>query len=811
MSFDKNKLVKQNSTGQSLNKSDALNSTNLQTETSINLTTSSSSTLTSIYLPTTSSISNNQQTIIGSGTNQINYFHIPSSRNLNIENKSALESVTNLSSSIKNKPNINNLSKTRKQLFQHNKNFSLPTSSSLTASDPHSLLNRVPNQQQTVNYLQTTTSSAPTSKFTTRNNTLTHPANNNNSLEVPNKNEFRHLDSNLTNPPKFTFKRQLAVDFPVNQLSHSISATSSTTASSNTLAGCDNSHSLEILKLYKTSCSATNLVSALEQTKKDEKNKSDTDVNKLSHKTNELEATDLILNLSSTSFHSIEKNKNLKLKNGKPKKSRKFYMSNNQDDQKLLNNKHRIDSSFYFGLKSFKTHRHQNHHYPSANSPRISHNRSNHRSNHHRNSQSNYARTSKTSKINLPTRFKFGNFFTRTSNQLLASLTGMKRDVKSSMPAIILTPNNSLEKENLSKEKRRSTAQLITSSGSNSEINSCCSLPMDQRQQFIDQQHLHKSSNKQQNVKPQTVSCEAMINLGTGGIITSTTTCSSSSTNTISQPNQYSSLNDYHLRLIANYDQIPNPPPPSATSWYNNNATNTITRPNSYLYRQRTDDGELRKRKQEQWLNTKQASIASQALSACETSTGFLNNLMPSGISSGRTLHKSFDYAYNPLSTMISNQLGSGNQGGYTTKTVYHSTGSVPTTNILSTNANLINNANLKKAGSNGQEIKSRTSLTSEQMKLERNKNRYQILGRNVLRADTNTTNASDSLKGSCSEMSRKTHRNSLYELKETARRKFSLIPKVSSLVFLCCCCFFIAHKLRNTAFLHFLRKFFCV
>ena len=674
--------------------------------------------------------------------------------------------------------NHHNLSR-KKQKFHHNKNLSLPSNAlySTTSNTSLNTLNLVnkssTNQQQ--NYLQVT--STPISTFTTRNNTLTHFGSwNSSTLEIEqqqkpnqiveitsivNKNEF--LDSNALNSPKsnFTFKRQCAIDFPANQLSHSVSATSST-ESAITLAG---GNSLE----FKLSSSATNLPNrqnsftnqlTIIDKIKNEKNKSDSDVNQLEQQASNL---NFLTTLSNAKQQQQNKIKSELIANEKKVNSKKICMSSNQeDDQQLI--KDQINSS-YFGFTS----NHRTHLYKSStlnSDNKLDTSTTSTSSNQQQQQQ-------KRTNVNLSSssRNNFSNFFTRTSNQLLASLTGMKR-IKRSMPAIILTPNNSLEdKTNLAEKKRRSTAQLISSSDSNSDANSCCSLPMDQ----------------QQSARPQTVSCEAVINLSGVGSNNTVTTSSS----TISQPNQYSSLDDYRLRLIANYNEhnIPPAPPPSAASWFNAAATLHSTSNNArpYLqYRQRTDDGELRKRKQEQWLSTKQASIASQALSACEASTGFLSSLLPSGIAHGRTLHKSFDYAYhNPQATKITNQQLGSNQYA---NTVYHSTGSVPTTNIRSVNNNLItiNNQHLKKAGSNEREaIKSRASLTtSEQMRVggDKIKNRYQPnASRNVLRADTNTTTHSDSLKAaeSYSEMSRK-HRNSLYELKETARRKFSLIPKVS-------------------------------
>lgn len=664
--------------------------------------------------------------------------------NRNLSNSSAL--LNNLPPPI----NLNPVDlASKKQNFQLNKNYSLPATCASNSASRPSTSNEIRNRPN--NYLLQVTS-APSSVFTTRNNTLTHSGSWNTPLELVNKNELVEDDntSNI-NSPKFTFKRQCAIDFPANQLSQSVSATSSTaSASATTLAG---ENSLEI----RTSSSATNLPSnnaryyfsnqlTIEQIRNG-KNKSDSDVNQLRQSNVPL--------YSSTSSSSKLANefKTVTQKDRQTSKENSYMSTNREDDQQLLKNQ--INSSPFIGFTNHRTHRqHSNH--PSTNS-KLHKKRDKDRK---RNSSASTNGNQKTN-VNPSSRINFTNFFTRTGNQILASLTGMKR-IKH-MPAIILTPNNSLEEKTNLAEKRRSTAQLI-SSGSNSEVTSTCSLPMDQ-------------PNPPPNniTRPQTASCEAVINLGasatnsgSGNVVT---TCSSS-TNTISQPNQYSSLDDYRLRLIANYEAIPPVPPPSAASWFN---AQTIGRP--YLtYRQRTDDGELRKRKQEQWLSTKQASIASQA------STGFLSSLLPSGISNtyGRTLHKSFDYAYNPMSTMISNQqLGSGSYA----RTVYHSTGSVPTTNLPSASNNLItiDSQHLKKAVSNGQEIKSRTSLTSEQMKLEKNRARYQNFSKNVLRADTNTTTHSDSLKGaeSCSEMSRK-HRNSLYEIKETARRKFSLIPKVS-------------------------------
>lgn len=623
-----------------------------------------------------------------------------------------------------------NLSNDKKQKFHHNKNFSLPTTSAPNASNSISYARPA---SQASCYLQVTGSEPAVAR-----NSASF-SNSSSWNESVGRNDLLQLDNALsTNSPK-SFKRQCAIDFPVNQLSHSISGTSST-ASAVTLAG---ESSLET----KLSSSATNLPSGqstasnqltIDQVKS-EKNKSDTDVNQLKRLPNAVFA-------STSSSGSAQHQFSREPPKGQPPRSER--MSSNPDDQQLLKTD-RNNSSSYFTFAN-----HQPHHRSSSDD--------------HRRRTDTARRVGRTTRPNhhSSTRTNFGTFFARTGNQLLASLTGMKR-IKRSMPAIILTPNNSLEeKSNLAEKKRHSTAHLIASSGSNSDVNSpdkasCASLPMDQQ----------PSAGK-----PEADSCE-VINLGSSSGNNAVTTCSSS---TISQPNQYSSLpDDYRLRFAANYDHFPPCPPPSASSWYAA-AVSSSGRP--YLqYRQRTDDGEMRKRKQEQWLSTKQASIASQALSACEASTGFLSNLLPSGISAahGRSLHKSFDHAYHPMSTMItSQQLG----GSSYARTVYHSTGSVPTTNVLSANHNLItvNNQFLKKAGSNGQEVKSRSSLTSEQAKAEKGR-RYAT--RNVLRADTNTTTHSDSLKGaeSVSEMSRK-HRNSLYELKESARRKLSLIPKVSAL-----------------------------
>ena len=642
-----------------------------------------------------------------------------------------------------------NLSNDKKQRFLHNKNFSLPSASALNTSNLISSARPSSGGPQT-QYLQVTTGSEPPTTHPTRHNTLSHSGSWYDS-EQSSKNDFLQLDHALsTNSPK-SFKRQCAIDFPVNQLSHSISGTSST-ASAVTLAG---EASLET----KLSSSTTNLPGGpaglianqltIDQTR-NEKNKSDTDVNRLQYSANlplfSTSPSRLAEKHQSPGGHQTQRIK------GEPPRTEQISMSSNPDDQQLLKTTQN-NSSSYFAFANHRAHQH-----PSSSAANGNRKDGNHRT----------GRGPKQPRIHSSSRTNLGTFFARTSNHLLASLTGMKR-IKRSIPSVILTPNNSLEeKTSLAEKKRHSTAHLIASSGSNSDVNSdrnsCSSLPMDQPQ----------AAAKAEAVD----SCE-VINLGSSSGNNAVTTCSSS-TNTISQPNQYSSLpDDYRLRFAAAYDHFPPCPPPSASSWYNATVSSS-GRP--YLqYRQRTDDGELRKRKQEQWLSTKQASIASQALSACEASTGFLSNLLPSGISGphGRSLHKSFDHAYHPMSTMITSQQ----LGGHHARTVYHSTGSVPTTNVLSANHNLItvNNQFLKKAGSNGQEIKSRSSLTSEQTRLEKGR---KYVARNVLRADTNTTTHSDSLKGaeSCSEMSRK-HRNSLYELKESARRKLSLIPKVSALL----------------------------